>query len=159
MVDFESNQGIVYAVYNKHFTGFGYLQEDLIQEGLLALWKACSTFDESRGCTFSTYAFTVVANAMRMYLRKEKRHTETLPLDDTRKMPGDIEGTIVQAMTDADTLDKVMHAAKCLGYEDIVRLKIAGAKQVEIAEALGVTQATISKRLSAIFEKVKKELL
>lgn len=159
MVDFDSNQGIVYAVYNKHFAGFGYLQEDLIQEGLLALWKACSTFDESRGCTFCTYAFTVVANAMRMYLRKERKHLETLPLDDTRKTPGDIESVIVQSLTDADTLDKVMRAAKSLGYEDIVRLKIAGAKQVDIAKELGVTQATISRRLTAIFEKVKNELL
>lgn len=45
-------------------------QEDIRQEGMLALWRAAQSFDESRGFTFSTYAVPVILGAMRRFTRE-----------------------------------------------------------------------------------------
>ena len=83
MVDFDSNVCLVYKVYNRKFSGFGYLCEDLIQEGMLGLWNACQAFDESRGVAFSTYATKCITRAMVDFIRKEMRHKKNqLSIDE-----------------------------------------------------------------------------
>ena len=44
--------------------------EDLMQEGYLALYKAASKFQEGRGTTFATYAYTCVRNSLLDYIRE-----------------------------------------------------------------------------------------
>ena len=57
-------------------------EEDLIQEGMIGLLKAVKQFDESRGTEFSTYAFTVIRNEMRQYIRLMKHYPEPVSLDE-----------------------------------------------------------------------------
>jgi RNA polymerase sigma factor (sigma-70 family) len=42
-------------------------QEDIRQEGMLALWRASQSFDESRGCSFATYAVPWILGSMRRF--------------------------------------------------------------------------------------------
>lgn len=42
-------------------------KDDLIQEAILGLFKAVAYFDESRGCTFSTYAMNWIFQGMQRY--------------------------------------------------------------------------------------------
>lgn len=55
-------------------------EEDLMQEGRLALLRAAKTFDDTRLVKFSTYAFGVMKNAMRdlcdMHQSTFERHME-----------------------------------------------------------------------------------
>lgn len=45
-------------------------QEDIRQEGMLALWRVSQSFDESRGCSFATYAVPWILGSMRRFLRE-----------------------------------------------------------------------------------------
>lgn len=61
----EANLGLVHMVVRKVVPSFcrervEYTYEDLAQEGMLGLLRACDTFDPRRGFTFSTYAWNWV---------------------------------------------------------------------------------------------------
>lgn len=45
-------------------------REDIIQEGRIAMLRAAQTFDEKGGAKFSTYAYTIIKNAMTDLCRK-----------------------------------------------------------------------------------------
>lgn len=53
-------------------------QEDVRQEGMLALWRACQSFDESLGFAFATYAVPWILGSMRRFVR-EKCSTIRIP--------------------------------------------------------------------------------
>ncbi|MBQ8388236.1 MAG: sigma-70 family RNA polymerase sigma factor [Clostridia bacterium] len=53
------------------FRGRGIETEDLIQIGTIGLIKAVRSFDESRGCVFSTYAVPMVMGEIRRTLRDD----------------------------------------------------------------------------------------
>lgn len=75
MVDFDKNTPLVYYVFNKYYKRLNKSQykEDLIQCGMLGLWKACKSFNEKYNCRFSTYAGICIKNEMGMFLRKENK--------------------------------------------------------------------------------------
>ena len=69
-----ANRPIINKVLNKEFYGFReyFTPEnvcDLHEEGYLALYKAASKFQEGRGTTFATYAYTCVRNSLLDYIR------------------------------------------------------------------------------------------
>lgn len=45
-------------------------QEDIRQEGMLALWRVSQSFDESRGFSFATYAVPWILGSMRRFVRE-----------------------------------------------------------------------------------------
>ena len=70
-----ANRSIINKVLNKEFYGFReYFTPDnvcdLHEEGYLALYKAASKFQEGRGTTFATYAYTCVRNSLLDYIRE-----------------------------------------------------------------------------------------
>ena len=70
---FDSNKKLVYYVYNKYFDEVQsnkLIKEDLIQEGFLALWRACSTYAEGRSA-FCTYATRAIYNSMLVYAKRK----------------------------------------------------------------------------------------
>lgn len=65
---FNKNQKLVnYCAMG--FTVPTYLYEDLLQEGRLALWRACQDFDETRGFAFTTYAIPSIKGAYHKFCR------------------------------------------------------------------------------------------
>lgn len=164
MIDFDSNVGLVYKVYNSKFSGFGYLCEDLIQEGMMGLWNACKSFDKSRGTAFSTYATKCITRAMVDMLRKEMRHKENqLSLDQfVDKEHGeatfedfageDPSKEIFKSMM----LEEVLKIIDRTEARDIVRMKLAGMTQAEIARKMHVSEAAVSERLAVAYAKVRE---
>jgi len=165
MGDFDENVGLVYYVFNKFYQRYRNIEDDLVQEGLMGLWKACQTFDSLRGTEFSTYAVVVIKNAMGMYVRKMNRRPKEYSLDrlideDKSKM------TFLNLMSydeqedpeDAYVIEVLMEVAKENSCEDIVKMRLDGMKQVDIAKELGVSQSTISERLRHLYALVRKEL-
>lgn len=65
---FQANQKLVYAVYHKRFNSYIPEKEELLQEGLLALWIAATTYNANLA-KFSTYAYTCIYDAMSKYIR------------------------------------------------------------------------------------------
>ena len=168
MVDFESNVSLVYAVFNRCFYMHREYEEDLIQEGMLGLLKAVKQFDESRGTEFSTYAFTVIRNEMRQYIRLMKYCPEPVSLDEPiYNQEGEnitllhiIPAEIKVELTDAQehTIDLLIEVGKETGNSSIIDMKLAGMSQVDIAEKLGVHPSTVSERMRCCYNLVRQRL-
>lgn len=64
------NSGLVNSIATR-FVGRGTDIEDLRELGMLGLIKAIESFDESRGCAFSTYAVPLIFGEIRKFLRDD----------------------------------------------------------------------------------------
>lgn len=166
MVDFDSNVNLVYMTFNQWYWMYGWLEEDLIQEGMIGLWKACQTFDVTRGNLFSTYAVKCIKNEMGMFLRKESRYFSRVESLDA-KIDNDGKSTFLETieaqeegMTDYEkyVLELAISKAKELGFWNIVELRLKGMQQVDIAKQLGIHQVTVSERMNKLYAEVRKEL-
>lgn len=166
MVNFDENIGLVYYVFNKYYQKYRDIEDDLIQEGMIGLWKACQTFDSLREVKFSTYAVKVIKNSMGMYVRKEARSREECSLDrlvDADRKDGKRVTFLNLMPYDAqedlrDVIEVLLEVAKENNCEEIVKMKLDGMKQVDIAKELGVHQSTISEKLRRLYALVRKEL-
>ena len=74
----ERHQNLVYYTAHKFFPAQAQ-DPDLLQSGLIGLWKAARAWDGRR--VFSTYACRCIQNEMCSYLRKLHRWGPTLPAD------------------------------------------------------------------------------
>lgn len=66
----EANMGLVRSIAVR-FTGRGCELEDLLQIGSIGLLRAARSFDESRGCMFSTYAVPLIIGEIKRFLRDD----------------------------------------------------------------------------------------
>jgi RNA polymerase sigma factor (sigma-70 family) len=96
---FEQNQGLVYSYLKKNPTyidSFEY--EDLAQECMMALWKACEKFDSSKGIQFNTYALTCIRNHFTDLIRHNSKLIHPIITDpgafDEVEIHKDCDGTL-----------------------------------------------------------------
>ena len=64
------NGGLVRSIAMR-FLGRGTEYEDLIQLGNIGMLRAIRTFDEGRGCAFSTYAVPLIMGEIKRFLRDD----------------------------------------------------------------------------------------
>ena len=79
---FNANTRIVYDIFWKYFlkkTPEMY-QKDIIQEGLLELWRVSNSYDKSLGYAFSSYAYKCVYGKMQYFYRN---YTNTIRITRT----------------------------------------------------------------------------
>lgn len=151
---FYENEKLVYHVVNRMFPTF-VGNEDVIQEGYLGLWKACDTYDESKGTQFSTYACQVIVNDIRMYLRKILktndilRDAESLDAKVFRNPDGydryDIYGVDMEWLDSQEFMKHLTHRQK-----RIVCLRIKGCTMRAIADKLHVSYTLVWRELKRI---------
>lgn len=151
---FHENEKLVYHVINRYYPTF-VGNDDVEQEALLGLWKACDTYDENKNLQFSTYACTVIINTIRMYLR-----TILKPSDILREA----ESLDANAFNDPNSPDRYdtygvdMEWLDSKGFmyhltprqKRIVCLRIKGYTMRRIAEKLGVSYTLIWRELKRI---------
>lgn len=65
------NQKLVHYAIRKFFPTF-YGDEDITQIGLIGLWKACTSYDESKS-KFSTYAIRCICNEIKLEFRYREK--------------------------------------------------------------------------------------
>lgn len=163
------NTGLVY--YQLHKFNLAY-NEDAISYAMEALWKAASTYDASRDCSFSTYATTCIYNGIMMYLRTYKREhaLEAVSLDAELNDEG---LTYVDLLAGADDIElehfstiniainKALSNISNNKHKEVVTKWIESnfeATQKELAKELDISQAQVSRILSIFKNKLKKEL-
>lgn len=140
-----------------------------------ALYRAILTYDESTGNNFSTYAVCVIANELRKHLRvlnKKRQLTvvsydeplsnkensssvlDTLPSSETAEdyvLRLELQGVASAAIHEIlETLTDTQRNIITMWYESDCMVQ-----QREIAEALNVSQPTVSKAISAFKYKLK----
>lgn len=169
------NKGLIYKQLHSFQLTYDQDAESTAYE---ALYNAILTFDEKAGTAFSTYATCVINNALRHHLRSlnKKRQLDVIsyytPLSpddedsaclvDVLVHPDDAESTLIdkesrviinKAFSEEYTLLSEKHK------KVVYLFFIAGdMKQQDIAKASGVTQATVSKIISAFRHRLKIRL-
>lgn len=129
--------------------------EDMVQEGLIALYSCCSSFDPGRGVPFEAYAMTCVRRRLISATRKKN---PPVPLDlselpelPSRSLPPE-EAAIgrEQARELKDLLGRVLSPfeKKCLS------LSLQGFSVAEIAEAAGRPEKAVGNALSRARAKI-----
>ena len=86
----KENEGLIISIIEKIESGFdsndimifGIEREDMVQEGRIAMLNAARGFNENSGVLFSTYAYTVVKNALLDYCSDELAMYEKRKLFD-----------------------------------------------------------------------------
>lgn len=154
----EENMGLVYWVLQKYYPTF-LGDDDIVQEARIGLWKACVTFNESKG-NFSSYAVTCILNNIRMYFRKHERQTRNIvvSLDDftdeekTTTVGGLIEDPIAR-VEDSGIFVKDFISKLSEKEQRIIWLQFASVRQVDACKVLKCTQAHYSRLLSRIRKK------
>lgn len=183
---FEQNQKLVYYCAKQlkippaHY-------EDIIQEGLLALWRVAKSFKPELGYAFATYAVPTIRGAMQRYCRekisiirlprpvwegKEELDLQISSLDfelsddDHSATLGDIipgEPDFYPGLFE-DQIDEFLATIKPGTYHDIAEELLYGSAygqkptQNELAEKYGISQAQTS-RLMVRARKEFKEFL
>ena len=155
---FQQHLDLVYFAMWKYYPTFA-KDEDLKQEALMGLWQACLTYDESKS-KFSTYAVSCMLNKMKVWLRDRSKHPDTVSLNSP------VGGYEEEGLTLEDTIEDPVPAID-EGYIDlkdflaslserdqkIVKLRMQGLTQKQIAQELGMTRVNCSMRLTRIWVK------
>lgn len=163
--------GLIY----KQLTAFNLLyDQDAESFAYEALYRAITTFKADTGTAFSTYAVCCINNELRKHLRtlNRKRQFELVSYDapllsdessclaDILEHPGSVEQTLIseEASKRILTAFKAEYIMLVDKHKRVIRMYYGyegKATQKEIATSVGVTQATVSKIVSAFKHRVK----
>lgn len=150
----EENHNLIYSFLHKHN-----LPEDMYSAAGIGLCKAAASFDENRGCAFSSYAYSCMYNECRRYWREERKQTALSPLsldepqtveDEDFCLGSMVKG--VDVIEEAEVCDFVAWFIKDASTNDlliILRL-LQRETQVEIAKEMGCSRARVGARLKKI---------
>lgn len=163
------HSGLIY----KQLTVFNLLyDQDAESFAYEALHRAIVTYDSNAGTAFSTYAVCCINNELRKHLRtlNRKRQLEVVSYDapvstddsyslaDTLEHPESVEQTLLseEARRNIIVAFKAEYMLLPQKHRMIIKLFYdSSVTQREIANAVGVTQATVSKIVSAFKHRVK----
>ncbi len=131
-------------------------REDLVQEGLMALNAAYSTFDESKNVPFEAYIKICIKRRIITAYRSMKKSDDTVDLDaDEISDTVDIEYDIVEKKYTEDFFldlrDKLTELEK-----NVLSEYLSDKSYQQIAEKLNISAKTVDNTLVRIKNKVKK---
>lgn len=149
---FEENYKLAYSVLWRKYPTYAN-DEDIQQEALIGLWKACTTYDNKK-TQFSTYAYSCIVNQVKLYFRDHADKVDVLSMEmfiEDKELS--LEELIADPMaTISDSyLDLKMFLNNLpLRERRLLRYKIEGVPQEQIAKILGITPAWCSALLTKI---------
>ena len=141
------------TVFNYRLNELGLTEEDLVQEGLLALLRAKKTFKEGKGAGFKTYASICIRNRTIDIIRKAKG--EPFVQHDFLQSSSDIN------MYDQTEKEEILNSVldKCSKVERaIFNSYIQGYSYSEIAKIFELQKKKIDNTIQKIKQSVKREL-
>ena len=159
-----SNHGIVFSVMKN--LSIPLTDEDMFQTGVIGLLKAINTFDASRGCKFSTYAFPIVRNELFMTFRKNRKSVKAaFSLDDNADIGNGKSVSYAEVITDGKDYEEnvvnsilVQQIFKRLGLREkhiFTMFFVENRTQCEISKVLGISQSYVSRIINKMGEKSK----
>ena len=173
---YSKNVNLVYYVYSTMIIKSPLVnrnKDDIIQEGLVGLWKACIKFNPDMGNSFSTFAIKTIKMTMLKYIynlihisniecsydtesyckREGKAHTNKSKLNGLYEMVGN-NSYELEEKEDEIFIEQILidFPEK---YVTVITLKKEGHTQSEIAEKINVSQMEVSRILNKIKKVVK----
>lgn len=170
-------------VYNnkKFLELHGILEEELYQSGLIGFYKACASYDKSKNTNFKTHAinhikWNINVESKRDSLGKAYKWTYDLAdrvsldaemgfNDDVTTTLYDIIGFEDEAYLNIEANDRVDELVDSIrrtvspNASKIVRLKLEGRTNQQVADILGVSHQTVSAQLRKYKGAIKDLIL
>ena len=137
--------------------------DDLLQEGMIGLYKAIMTFDEQRDVAFPTFASLCVVRqiqtAIKLSLRQKHQALNTaIPLDIVKTLsPFDPEAIFLQQET-KDALYESIETRLTPLEKDVLLLYLADLSHAQIAEKINKNKKSVDNALSRIKKKLAEVL-
>jgi RNA polymerase sporulation-specific sigma factor len=122
--------------------------DDLIEEGLIALFRAIETYDENKGAKFSTYAYACIKNRLSDANSKGRRVSES----ETEA----VAETDFAAFEVKEELDSIIEHNLTKLEGDIFRLRQSGMSYTEIANLRGIAEKSVDNAYFRAKNKLKK---
>lgn len=162
---FEKNTLMAYKIANKYRTNYNRYYEDIKQEALLGLWRACQTYNEST--KFSTYAYVCIKNTVNMYIHRLRKHEDrnisiyTITVDNLSIEDSlGAEDENIEQLEDSMILDEVMKSYnKCFRNDrekKVYKLFLNGKKQQEIGDIVRASQPVVSRIERRVTKRIGK---
>lgn len=161
----------------KKYSGAGEA-DDLISVGAIGLIKAINSFEYNKGTQLSTYAARCIENEILMLIRVNKKHKQTMSLQET--LGQDKDGNDIELMdvipgiedeiensVDSNILTEKMATLikNCLPKREfeIIKLRFGlfgstPLTQREVAKKLGISRSYISRLETKAMETIKEEV-
>ncbi len=162
--DIEAANAVVYAYLglaksiSRSYFLVGADSDDVMQIGMLGLFKAVQTFKINGGASFKTYASNCIRNIILDEIRKSKPNTlETVPIDDALHLNDDInlEDSFIEkesANILLDTIDSLLNPLE----KNVLALHLESLTYQEIASELQIEKKKVDNTIYAIRKKLKK---
>lgn len=136
--------------------------DDLVQEGMVALFNAIMNYDEKAGASFTTFAYICVRKRIIGLIRKSssgknRALNDSVPLDDVEIASGNPETVYIEE--ERETL--LMREIESVLSEEEQRIFYAyldGDSYREIAAYLSVSTKKVDNTLQKIRKSLKKSL-
>lgn len=164
--EFEANIKLVYFVIHRYFLVLS-KDEDIIQTGMLGLWKALQRFDPKRGVTFSTYAVPVIWGTINRFRKPRRRPDPPMVSldalirdqedgDDPITFLGCLEqpgpGVEEMAVSNVALRDFL---ARCNERQKRIAIGLMqGHTQQTIGSVVGISQAQVSRTIKSLRQKL-----
>ena len=134
--------------------------EDLTQETLARIHKSSATFDPGKG-VFRGWAFRIAHNVMVSHWEKNGREPPTFPLDaqdtDFAASEPSVEETVEQKMLALEikrAIGRLPEPEKTV----VLSKELKGMKLGEIADRLGLSIRTVSRKLLSAYDLLQADL-
>ena len=155
----ERNKSFIKSIAHGYFLEGGDT-EDLIQEGMIALYKAIRSFSREGGATFKTYATKCIKNAMLTIIRKyntikSKPMFQYEPLDDNMEtvVTIDPQDSVINNESAEELMLCYQKILSGLEYK-ILKLYLSGYSYLEIGEKLNKPVKSVDNAIQRIRKKL-----
>lgn len=152
---FEANVNFVGFFISKYFPQL-IGDEDIYQEALVGLWKACQAYNKNKSKLLS-FASTCIRNEILMELRRRAKtmQFEALRLEDSISTEEELQLSEILPDPTAQVEKSEVFVKEFLNQlaardKHIVFLLIQGLNQTEIAKLLGISQSYCSRCITRI---------
>lgn len=165
----EESVGLVHFIIKKYFKYTARkckeldLYDDLVQEGMIGLYKAAKIFDESKGYQFATIASRCIYGDLYKFQDRyiKKNYRNDISLEKNVGKEGENEITMPIAFEE--------DGYKYIEYKEImerlnshlddreksiVKLRLKGLSQEEIGKTINISQVQVSRKLKQIRTKL-----
>lgn len=158
---FEKNQKLVHSILWRKFPAFA-RDEDIRQEAMLGLWKACLSWDSSKS-KFSTYSTRCILNQIYMYFRKQAPLSQQISLNTpitgtTQITLADMLEEPIPSIREEKIAIKELFEGLSPREAQLIQAKLDGKTQAEIGDLLDIAQPTCSKILAKIRVRYERSI-
>ena len=154
------HKNLVVAVLRKYYL-LGGERDDLVQEGMIGLFKAITSFDTSKNDNFKNYAIMLIEREMISAIRHANTHSQQFLTDsvflDSDETISDNVSPESDLISEENTIEITKEIATHLSpfEQRVVGMYLKGYHYGDIAKVLDRTPKSIDNELSRIKKKLQ----